>query len=326
MAFTIREDNLANLNSYWQDKGQNLAWPCIFVLPPWLKAWWQVFGSGENIYLRTVREGDNIIGIAPLRVKGDTACFIGDIDVCDYLDFIVASSREEDFFKTLLDDLSKNGIGQMDLKHVRPDSSVIKNLVPIAAARRYKVVTTPEDVSVEMDLPSTWDEYLESLSTKQRHEVRRKMRRLLEAGNVSYHNVVDTASVPGAMETFFKMFVESRRDKAAFLTGPRESFFKILTASMAGAGLLKLGVLELDGKPVAQIICFDYNNCIYLYNSGYDPDYVSMSVGLLSKALAIKDSIEQGKRKFDFLRGSEIYKYHLGGKEVPLYRALITIK
>jgi len=84
---------------------------------------------------------------------------------------------------------------------------------------------------------------------------------------------------------------------------------------MAGAGLLKLGTLALDGKQVAQLICFDYNNCIYLYNSGYNPDYVSLSVGLLSKALAIKDAIEKGKKKFDFLKGAEVYKYHLGGKK-----------
>ena len=67
-------------------------------------------------------------------------------------------------------------------------------------------------------------------------------------------------------------------------------------------------------------------NCIYLYNSGYDPDYVGLSAGLLSKALAIKDSIEKVRKKFDFLKGSEEYKYHLGGKEVPLYRCLVTLK
>lgn len=198
-------------------------------------------------------------------------------------------------------------------------------LIPMAKARGFKTVTTAEEVNVEMDLPATWDIYLESLSAKQRHEVRRKLRRLLEAGNIEYHNIKDSANVPGAMGTFFKMFVESRSDKAAFLTGQREEFFNALAVKMAEAGLLRLGILELDGKAVAQIICFDYNNNIYLYNSGYDPDYVSLSVGLLSKALAIKDCIEKNRRVFDFLKGTEIYKYHLGGHEVPLYKCLINL-
>ncbi len=109
------------------------------------------------------------------------------------------------------------------------------------------------------------------------------------------------------------------------MTERMKSFFNLLADTMAKIGLLRLGVLELDNQPVAEIMCFDYNNCIYLYNSGYDPRYTSLSAGLLSKVLAIKDSIEKGKKRFDFLKGEEIYKYHLGGKEVPLYRCQIAI-
>lgn len=326
MSLTIKENSLNDLNAYWHDGRSNLDWPSIFVLPPWLQAWWEVFGAGNEIYLRTAWDGDNIIGIAPLRIKGEVASFIGDVDVCDYLDFIVVRGREADFFGMLLDDFWKQGVKQLELKHMRPDSITMQNLIPVATARHYEVVTAPEEVNVEMDLPSTWEAYLESLSAKQRHEVRRKLRRLLEAGKIEYHYIEHSASVPGAMDTFFKMFVESRQDKAAFLTVPRESFFRLLTAKMAEAGLLKLGILELDSKQVAQIICFDYNNCSYLYNSGYDPSYVSLSVGLVSKALAIKDSIEKGRRKFDFLKGPEVYKYHLGGHEVPLYKCVINLK
>jgi CelD/BcsL family acetyltransferase involved in cellulose biosynthesis len=326
MGLVISKDKLDNLGSYWKDGGLNLTWPSIFILPPWLQAWWQVFGAGTENYIRTMRQGESIIGIAPLRKQGDSVLFIGDIDVCDYVDFIIEPGRESDFFNVLLDDLAKSGIKHLDLQHVRPESAAMQILVPLAAARGNEVITTREDVNVEMDLPSNWDNYLESLSTKQRHEVRRKLRRLEEAGKIEYRQVRDTASVPATMDAFFKMFVESRRDKAAFLTGQREAFFRLLSTNMAEAGLLHLGVLELDTKPVAQIICFDYNNCVFLYNSGYNPDYVSLSAGLLSKVLEIKDNIEKGRRKFDFLKGAEIYKYHLGGKEVPLYRCQISIK
>jgi CelD/BcsL family acetyltransferase involved in cellulose biosynthesis len=128
------------------------------------------------------------------------------------------------------------------------------------------------------------------------------------------------------MDTFFRMFVESRQDKADFMTEKMRSFFISLADAMTRIGLLKLGVLELDGRPLAEIMCFDYNGCIYLYNSGYDPRYTALSAGLLSKVLAIQHSIERGKKRFDFLKGKEVYKYHLGGREVPLLRCQITIK
>jgi CelD/BcsL family acetyltransferase involved in cellulose biosynthesis len=110
------------------------------------------------------------------------------------------------------------------------------------------------------------------------------------------------------------------------MTAQMESFFRSLADTMAKAGLLRLGILELDTLPTAMVMCFDYNDCVYLYNSGYNPSYSALSVGLLSKVLCIKDSIQRGRKRFDFLKGGELYKYHLGGKEIPLYSCHIIIK
>jgi CelD/BcsL family acetyltransferase involved in cellulose biosynthesis len=202
----------------------------------------------------------------------------------------------------------------------------LSSLAGFAEEKGHTVEKMREDISFEMDLPSTFDAYLESLTTKQRHEVRRKLRRLTEEGNITYRFIDKEPELSAALEMFFRMFVESRQDKAAFLTENMKAYFKALVSAMAQKGLLRLGVLELDNKPVAEIMCFEYNSCIYLYNSGYDPQYVGLSAGLLSKVLAIKDSIDKDIKKFDFLKGPEPYKAHLGGKEVPLFRCLIGIK
>jgi CelD/BcsL family acetyltransferase involved in cellulose biosynthesis len=326
MSYAVTEESLDNLSAYWSDSGQSLDWPSVFVLPAWLKVWWQVFGEGSELFVRAVQRGEKIIGIAPLRVKEKTARFIGSTDVCDYQDFIIAAGLEADFFNSLLDDLKQNGIRHLDLGHVRPDSTVFAHLVPLARKLDYEVLSAQEEVSLEVDLPPTWDDYLALLSAKQRHEVRRKLRRLAEAGEIDFHFGNDGPAVHETMNTFFKMFVESRQDKADFLTERMESFFRRLAAATGEIGLLRLGVLGLDDKAVASIMCFDYNSCVYLYNSGYDPNYVSLSAGLLSKVMAIQDSIAKGRKRFDFLKGAEMYKYHLGGKEVPLYRCQINIK
>ncbi len=245
--------------------------------------------------------------------------------MCDYQDLIVAPGREEDSCGALLDDLLKSGVNELDLAHVRPESAVMMALAPLAERRGGRVARVQEAVSYEMDLPGSFDAYIESLTTKQRHEVRRKLRRMGESGNIEYRSVTDGADVPPVMDKFFQMFVESRRDKAEFMTERMKAFFIRLADAMAKLGLLDLGILELDGRPVAQIMCFDYGDSVYLYNSGYDPQYTSLSAGLLSKVLAIKESIERGKACFDFLKGAEVYKGHLGGREVPLYRCKINL-
>jgi CelD/BcsL family acetyltransferase involved in cellulose biosynthesis len=325
MSYIISEASLNDLIAYRSGSGQSLKWPSVFTLPEWMQTWWQVFGEGFKPHIRVVKDNDKAIGIASLMVKNGSAYLIGSTDVCDYLDFIIVPGSEQEFFGMLLDNLKVNDIRNLDLKHVRPDSTVIKSLVPLAKSRNLKMISQEEAVSFEMNLPPSYDEYIQTLSGKQRHEVRRKLRRLMEEGKIEYRIIEEGSKLPDALDTFFRMFTESREDKAAFLTEQMKAYFRLLVDNMKKIGLLKLGVLELDSKPVAEIMCFDYNDCIYLYNSGYDPQYVSLSVGLLSKVFAIEDSIVKGKKRFDFLKGAETYKGHLGGKEVPLYRCQIYL-
>ncbi len=325
MDCTVTKESFDSLASIWNEPDNGLDWNSVFVLPVWMRTWWQVFDDGADLLLRAVRRGEKVIGIAPLKVKDGTASFVGDADVCDYLDFIVAPGEETEFSSTLLDDLGSNGIKRLELESLRPDSAALTSLAEIAVNRNCEVTIKREDVSLDVELPATWEEYLQVLNSKQRHEVRRKLRRLQEAGKINYRTLEKSEDIRDVMDTFFKMFTESREDKAEFLTEQMESFFRLMTGKLSEAGLLKLGILELDSLPAAMIICFDYKNGVYLYNSGYDPQYTSLSAGLLSKALCIKESIEAKKERFDFLRGDEVYKYRLGGNEIPIYNCRIEI-
>ena len=228
MSFTITQESFDSLTSCWADPSNSLSWNSVFVLSAWLKTWWQELGTGAELYLGAVRQGEKIIGIAPLQVKEGKAFFIGSVDVCDYLDFVVAPGRETDFFNALLDDLRQKGVNHLDLRPLRPDSTVLNSLIGIAQNRGGEVVYHDEGVSVELDLPATWDEYLATLTKKQRHEVRRKLRRLWEAGNVDHHCFEVSQKVGDSMDTFLKLFSLSRGEKANFMTPKMESFFRYL--------------------------------------------------------------------------------------------------
>ena len=112
-------------------------------------------------------------------------------------------------------------------------------------------------------------------------------------------------------------------EKSKFMTPQREEFFYNIARRTAQLGLIKLFFMELEGKLVAASLCFDYGTTRLLYNSGYDLEYSYYSVGLLLNALCLRDAIEQGKVYFDFLRGSEPYKYHLGGQNQILYQMVV---
>lgn len=323
--YNITEETFESISSYWLDSQYPLKWDCLFVLPHWLKVWWHEFGADSSLYLHSVRQGDDLIGIAPLLVDGESASFIGSPDVCDYLDFVVTPGREQDFFDSLLDNLDQQGITRLDLRTFRPDSTVNNYIEDAARNRGCEVSFHPDGVSFELDLPSTWEEYLQILKGKHRHETRRKLRRLHEAADINYRVFEEVDEVKGIMGTFLELFRESREDKTVFMSTRMESFFNSLALAMAEIEVLKLCILELDAQPAATVLCFDYNGTLYLYNSGYDPLFSSLGVGLLCKILSIKDSIQRGIKRYDFLKGEETYKYRLGGQEVPLSRCELLL-
>ncbi len=299
-------------------------WRHVFTTPRWMQAWRQAFKPDDELYACLIKVNEDLIGVAPLSINGATASFVGAADVCDYLDFAVAPGHEKEFYDALLDDLSKQRVTELDLRCLRPESTVFSHLAQTARDRNGVCSFEPDGVSLEMDLPGDWNEYLNILSGKQRHEIRRKLRRLHEEDEVHFLALEDAAEITEQSDAFLKMFRESRSDKAAFMNPQRESFFRSMIRAMSEEGVLRLFLLKLGDSTAAAAVCFDYLDTVYLYNSGYDPRFSSLSVGLLCKILSVKHSIEIGRKKYDFLKGAEPYKSLLGGKEVHLSRCRIV--
>jgi len=324
--YSVAVDTFDTITSYRLNQTPPLNWDCLFVIPEWLNAWWQSFGMDSELLIRSVYQEGEMIGIAPLRIRGDEAYFIGDIEVCDYQDFVIASGKETPFFEGLLDYLIRHKtVSRLHLQALRPDSSVMTHLTASTNRLRRNVSCTSQDVSLELELPDSWDTFLEQLTGKQRHEVRRKLRRLYEAGQARFRVVDGIEQIREHMKIFLTLFKSNRFDKISFMNDQMAQYFQSLTEAMAGAGILKLFFLDIDDQPAAATLCFDYRSTRYLYNNGYDHRFSPLSVGLICKILSIKDAIESGKKKFDFLKGAESYKHRLGGKSVSLHRCIIDL-
>jgi len=326
MNYTISQEKLENLGKYYLPGKNNLHWIGVFVLPGWLEAWWQVFGTGYEPLVLVVKEDEGVIGIAPLKLKDGVASFIGDDSVCDYLDFIVSPGKEDAFSRTLLDYLSSQGVRSLILETLRPESVAVHNVMDEGRRREHSATCSQIAASFEMELPPTWEAYLASLEPKQRRDVERKMRQLDKLAEVRFRVLRDSEIGEDELSTFFQMMTDSRRDKARFLTAGMRSFFKRIAAAMSVYGLLRLAFLEVGVARVAAILYFEYNDRIYLYNSGYMPQYAEVNVGLVSKLYCVRQSIEEHQKVFDFLKGPEVYKSRLGGRGVELSRCIIDLQ
>jgi len=315
--------NLDELRQPWNDIYLRSQGGLLFSSPDWAEAWWKHFGEGSTLLTGSVEEDGKVIGIAPLRLQDGTLRFIGADNLFDFQDFVIENGREESFYSALLRHLSEIKVARLELDLLLPDSSVHRTLLPLARDSGLDVNCTQDDVTVSLDLPEDAVSYLALLSGKQRHELLRKERRLNEEGDVSFR-VQDRAD-DADIDLFLQFFRESREDKNRFLTPSVELFMRDIISSSEVRGMLRLGILELNYIPIAATLCFEYQGGMYLYNSGYSPDYRWLSAGLLSKYYSIRDSIIKRKTYYAFLKGAEKYKFHLGGKETGLFRCIINL-
>lgn len=309
------------IRSQWQELLGHSPVNNLYITPVWQELWWNAFQDGRSLagfYLTD--DGGAVTAIASLSRSEDHYSLVGNSDTFDYNDFIVAAGKEAVFYPALLDTISANGATRLDLFSISEESPTLAILPDLARARGYAVDVAEEDVAPRIVLADTWDEYLAGLSKKDRHELRRKLRRLDSQGNWRWYCVSDPAEAAERMDTFVDLMRRSDPAKAEFLTPEREAFFRSMVEATATEGVLRLFFMEMDDLTVAASLCFDYDHVRMLYNSGHDPEYRYYSVGLLLHSLCLRDALEKGYRYFDFLRGNEPYKYRLGGTDHHLYR------
>ncbi len=318
-----------DIQTEWESVLEDSPVDTLFLTPQWQKVWWDTFGNGRTMvgFSYPAPEGvagDGVAAIASLARAGDTVSFVGSQDTFDYNDFPIKPGHEEGFYQTLLEIMEDEGYRMLRLDSLRESSPTLEHLPEMARSRGYTVEIEKEDVTSGIYLPGTWDEYLGLLNKKDRHELRRKLRRMNSQTDWRWYSVTEPAQVADRLDEFISLMRKSRTDKEEFMTSERAQFFNNITQRMAELDHLKLYFLEMGGVTVATSLCFDYGGSRLLYNSGYDPEYGYYSVGLLLNAMCLKDAIDLGLGYFDFLRGPEPYKAHLGGQQRNLYQMVVT--
>ena len=323
MAYVVRREDVAGLHSEWTELLSQQPEPVAFLHPTWQQVWLEEFQDGRELLLFSVRDEGKLVGVAPLLRTDDRLSLVGHQSICDYMDFVIAN-QSEDCYRAVFDALLQESWSELDLRGLRDGSATLTLLPQLAQAAGLAVEQETESTAPRVSLPGSWDEYLALLSKKDRHELRRKLRRLQAAGELELRIYTDPDDVETHLPVLLRFMVESRTDKADFLSEQMGLFFHKATQALAQHGLVRLYELELDATPVASVLCFDQGGQLYMYNSGYDPEYAAMSAGVVSKAFCLQDAIESGRHCVDMLRGDESYKYKLGGEDQAIYRCVIT--
>jgi len=294
----------------------------FFATAEWTAVSWRAFGEGQELRLLTMRDGAELIGIVPLAVttggERKVARFASYLEVTDYQDIIARPGREHAVWQAAIEYVAQQRLS-LDLHNIPAASPTMAFFNGLAQDPAYAVTTGIDDVCpIISPLPADFETYLAGLDKKDRHELRRKLRRLLGNADAGVDVTWEFGNLQQAMDDFVRLHRLSSADKEQFMTPSMVGFFNDLAGVCHEHGWLRLGFITVRGVPVSTIMAFEYGDWFGLYNSGYDPEYEYLSVGLLLKALAIEFAIKTGKTCYDFLQGSERYKYDLGGKDTQV--------
>jgi CelD/BcsL family acetyltransferase involved in cellulose biosynthesis len=321
-----------DLQAEWLQLLSQIPFQSVFFTPQWQENWWQHFGNGRQLHVLTVRSDDGVLqGIAPLMLdsRGPASPrleFIGDLELCDYFDLLITPAYQQAAGHALAQYLVAALGEALEL--------CLTNLTgssPVAVVLRDSFAE--QGVGVEMDeietcpaiaLPADWESYLALLRSKDRHEMRRKMRRATSMAQLTYTVTNDAVQLDADLETFFGLHRMSREaGKRGFMTEEKMAFFRDMAHCLWPHGWLELAFLQADGVAVAGLCCFTYGSTYAAYNAGYHPDYGQLSAGIVLFADRIHSAIARGFTCFDFLRGNEPYKYRFGATDRPLYQLLV---
>jgi CelD/BcsL family acetyltransferase involved in cellulose biosynthesis len=296
----------------------------VFATPEWNRQWWEEFGAGKALRLLTMRREGDVMAIVPLYSKTESERmilrFVGGVDLTDYLGPICSGDDRDDVAETLVDWLASTDLewDEFDAHNMPVPLGFAEFLAEKVDRSDLGLVIDQEDTSAVLSLPPDWEGYLASLDSKDRHELRRKRRRLgRDHPDGRFRTTTDDT-----LETDLKVFVEMHRGaegmKGHFMRPEIATFFERIARAFMPLGWLRMDFLEIGDSAVASTFGFVLDDVFYLYNSAYEPDAARLSPGLMLVSELVKESIEKGLKRFDFLRGPERYKYQLGSQALPL--------
>jgi len=336
LELTLYKEFPQQLEGEWNELLDRSASHVPFLRYEYLSSWWHTCGGGEwldaELLLITARKDGVLIGAAPLfytpnHEEKPALLLVGSIEISDFLDFLADPEDLELFLSELLIFLAGDQFPKwetIDLYNILDSSPTLKILANTAEKQGWTSSIEIYKQSPIIYLPGDWEKYLAHIDKKQRHEIRRKIRRLEENENLSsrWYYVEDADTLAAEMESFFNL-MEKDPQKRIFLTDlMRQTMGQTISCAFE-RDCLKLFFLEINGIKAASMLCFDYEKRLWAYNSGFDDTMNEYSPGWVLLGYVLRWANENHYEAFDFMRGNETYKYRFGATDRHVMRQTI---
>jgi CelD/BcsL family acetyltransferase involved in cellulose biosynthesis len=162
-----------------------------------------------------------------------------------------------------------------------------------------------------LDLPRSYDEYLERRSQSFRAKTRKRLRRFERStGTV---RTVEQGDLAGALRDLVRLHAlraKSKGERHPEVDGRLARLLELVARS--DAVRVRAFEMVVDGRRAGITVRLDRGSAAYSYNDGLDPAHMALSPGILLELESIRDAIEAGMTRYDLGPGDYPHKRELG--------------
>lgn len=320
--FSKGVDALHKLSAEWSAL-HRVSQSAPFLSWEWAATWQQWLNPHGTPVLLCAREDNQLIGLLALNAETkhvmglpvERLSFLGDgFGGADYLDVLALPGREAEVTAALFNFLTRHvSFDALELEGCDEHSHSLAWLAG-SHKKRFQYRPNPLYVCPQVDLAPGWESVLKH--SRRADNFKRRWRQLRAREGFAFRVITEPADALAAFDRFLPLH-EARWAAAggSDMTGHTclQQFHRDLVVRWAEAGLLRFDELWVEGACRASIYGLEHNGRYYFYNSGYDQEWRKTSVGLVALGLSIQAAIARGATVYDFLRGTEEYKFDWAG-------------
>ena len=316
----VRDDaGFLGLEAAWNATVDRAGVAHPFLRHEWVRTWWDCFGAGAALHILVVSRHGQITAIAPF-MRDRTSMYglparrirLMHNDHTPRTDVIVASDADASYraiWSALRRD--RDSWDLLQFGQIERDSQTRRVLLELAPADRCATGVWTSGDSPYLRLTGSWDDYLNRLPAKFRSNLRNRMSRLTRLGEPALEVLTDGAAIQAACDDVWRLEPSGwKRDAGTAITSDDavHRFYTALIERAAAAGWLRLLFLTVGGRRIAMSYGACFRNRLFLFKTGYDPEYAPCAPFKLLTYFAIREAYARGLSEVDFLGDSEPWK------------------
>ncbi len=315
---------LLQLKTEWSQLLESSPEVTPFQLPAWLLTWWRHFG-GSELHTFVFRNSSKLVGIIPCfrhEWEGKRQLTLLGSGISDYLEPAIGEAHHAEAMNVLAEFLRRDR--DWDICNWQ-DLNVNTPLQLLTSGDEFTVSLQPDTDCAETIFRGGFGQWYERRPHGLRRNVRRYLERARSIGEPEF--CVIREAEPELVEALIALHAarwQKRGESGMIARNCSALFLREVLASFAARDMLRFFILRFRGEVAAVIAAFPYRNALFSYLSAFDPQYEQLGFGRILLYYSLRHAFQLRYQSWNFLRGSEPYKFDWGARRIPKCRVIVT--